>query len=75
MHLLVLDMLLGDGIDGLDTYKKVLEVNPKQKAVVVSGFAETDRVREILTLGTTRYLKKPYTFSELAHAVRSALDS
>jgi len=75
VHLLVLDMLLGDGIDGLDTYKKVLEVNPKQKAVVVSGFAETDRVREILTLGTTRYLKKPYTFSELAHAVRSALDS
>ena len=31
---------------GLDTYKKVLEIHPKQKAIIVSGFSETERVNE-----------------------------
>ncbi|HVN71642.1 MAG TPA: ATP-binding protein, partial [Desulfomonilia bacterium] len=43
--LLVLDMIM-TGIDGLETYKRVLEMNPKQKAVIVTGYSETDRVKE-----------------------------
>ena len=30
-------------IDGLETYQKVLEINRKQKAIIVSGFSETKR--------------------------------
>ena len=28
------------GIDSLETYKRVLEINPKQKAILVSGFSD-----------------------------------
>ncbi len=38
-------MIMDPGIDGLETYRRVLEINPKQKAIIVSGFSETDRVR------------------------------
>jgi YesN/AraC family two-component response regulator len=35
------------GIDGLETYKRVLEINPKQKAIIVRGFPETERARRL----------------------------
>jgi len=38
--LLVLDMIMDPGIDGYETYKRILEFHPKQKALIVSGFSE-----------------------------------
>jgi CheY-like chemotaxis protein len=37
VDLIVLDMIMHPGIDGLDTYRRILEINPKQKAIIVSG--------------------------------------
>ena len=45
--ILVLDMIMAPGIDGLETYQRILEINPKQKAILVSGFSETDRVKRL----------------------------
>jgi PAS domain S-box-containing protein len=72
--LLVLDMIMDPGIDGLDTYKRILQLHPGQKAIIVSGFSETERVREAQRLGARSYIKKPYTLDELGVAVRAALD-
>jgi PAS domain S-box-containing protein len=73
--LLVLDMIMEPGIDGLDTYKKVLEIHPNQKAIITSGFSETDRVREAQRLGATSYIKKPYLLDKIAKVVRDELDN
>ena len=72
--LLLLDMILGPGIDGLDTYRQILAHTPGQKAIIASGFSETERVGEALRLGARQYLKKPYTLAKLGMAVRSGLD-
>ena len=45
VDLLVLDMIMDPGMDGLDTYRRVLEIHPEQKAIIVSGFSESDRVK------------------------------
>jgi CheY-like chemotaxis protein len=71
--LIVLDMIMDPGIDGLDTYKLILEINPKQKAIIVSGFSETDRVNEAQALGAGAYVKKPYLLERLGLAVRKEL--
>ncbi len=47
------------GMDGLDTYKKILEMHPGQKAIIASGFSETDRVKEVESLGAGAYIGKP----------------
>ncbi|MFQ5631431.1 MAG: ATP-binding protein [bacterium] len=73
--LIILDMILEDDFDGLDTYKKILEARQDQRCIIASGFSETDRVREVLSLGSSYYLRKPYTLSELGKAVRLALDT
>jgi PAS domain S-box-containing protein len=72
--LLILDMIMGPGIDGLDTYKKILELHPETKAVIASGFSETDRVQEAQRLGAGQYVKKPYTLEKIGLAVRSELE-
>jgi len=68
--LLVLDMIMSPGMDGLDTYKKILELYPGQKAIIASGFSETHRVRDAQSLGAGEYIKKPYTLEKIGIAVK-----
>jgi DNA-binding NarL/FixJ family response regulator len=62
------------GIDGYETYKSILEFHPKQKAIIVSGFAETKRVKEAQRLGAGAYVKKPFLLRKIGLAVRDELD-
>jgi CheY-like chemotaxis protein len=74
VDLMVLDMIMDPGMDGLDTYRSVLEIHPKQKAIIVSGFSETDRVSTAQKLGAGTYMRKPYIIEKLGLAVRKELD-
>ncbi|MEN6484010.1 MAG: PAS domain S-box protein [Syntrophobacteraceae bacterium] len=73
VDLVVLDMIMEPGMDGLDTYRKIVEIHPRQKAIVVSGFSETERVAEAQALGAGAYVKKPYVMGKLGQAVRNEL--
>ncbi|MBU0984402.1 MAG: response regulator, partial [candidate division Zixibacteria bacterium] len=72
--LLILDMVMPPGIDGAETLRRVLIDNPGQKAIVVSGFSETDRVVEAKRLGAGGFVRKPLSLGALARAVRKELD-
>ena len=72
--LLILDMVMEPGIDGLETYREILKTAPGLKAIIASGFSETERVKEAQTLGAGAYLRKPYTLEKIGLAVRTELD-
>jgi len=74
VDLVVLDMIMDPGMDGLDAYAKILQIHPDQKAIIVSGFAETGRVKEAQSMGAGTYVKKPYVLEKLGLAVRKELD-
>lgn len=71
--LLVLDMIMNPGIDGLETYKKILKFHPGQKAIIASGFSESEQVKEAQKIGAGSYLKKPYSFEKIGLAVKAEL--
>ncbi len=72
--LLVLDMIMDPGIDGLDTYKKILELHPGTKAVIASGMSKSKRVKEAQRLGARQYIKKPYTLEKIGLVIKAELE-
>jgi CheY-like chemotaxis protein len=74
VDLMVLDMIMDPGMDGLDTYRSILEIHPKQKAIIVSGFSESDRLKTAQALGAGTYVRKPYVIERLGLAVQKELD-
>jgi PAS domain S-box-containing protein len=73
VDLIVLDMIMDPGIDGRETYERVIKSHPEQKAVIISGFAETDQVKEAQKLGAGRYIKKPVTLEKIGVAIKEEL--
>ena len=74
VDLIILDMIMEKDFDGLDTFRKIIGFKPGQKALIISGFSQTDRVNEVLRLGAGGYVRKPYTLEILAKAVRQEID-
>jgi len=72
--LVILDMIMDPGIDGLETFRHMLRIAPGQKAIIASGYSESERVREMQRLGAGSYVKKPYTLEKIGMAVRKALN-
>jgi len=72
--LLVLDMIMDPGIDGLETYKRAVQLHPEQKAIIASGFSESENVREAQKIGAGLYIRKPYLLEKIGLAVRAELD-
>jgi signal transduction histidine kinase/ActR/RegA family two-component response regulator len=73
VDLLVLDMIMPPGPDGLETYRQISAIRPGIKAIIASGYSETDRVRKAQELGVGIYIRKPYTIEKIAVAVRNTL--
>ncbi len=73
IDLVLLDMIMAPGINGCITYEQILKIHPQQKAVVVSGFAETEDVQKTLELGAGRFIKKPFSLKELAEAINMVI--
>ncbi len=74
VDLVILDMIMPGGLDGLETYQGILQLYPHQKAIITSGFSESGRVKKLLHLGAGGYVQKPYTMEKLGIAVRAELD-
>ena len=70
----VLDLNLEDGIDGMETFRRMHELRPELVVVMASGFAEDSKIREALNHGARGYLRKPYRIETLGQALRQALD-
>ena len=54
--------------------RKIVELHPDQKAIIASGFSETERVKEAQRLGAGAFIKKPYTLNNIGKAIRHELD-
>jgi len=62
--LVITDVVMPDG-GGKDVIDWVRESRPSTKLLVISGYAEDDRVRRGLRAGELPFLRKPYSASEL----------
>ncbi len=75
VDLIILDMIMDPGINGCKTYEEIIKIHPGQKAIIASGFSETEDVKLAQSLGAGQYIKKPYTLEKLGLAVKAAIQA
>ena len=73
VDLILLDMIMDPGINGRETYERIIKIHPNQKAIIVSGYAETTDVKKIQKLGAGKYIKKPLTLERLGLVIKEGL--
>ncbi len=73
IKLTIIDMIMPK-LGGLETFLKLKEINSYVKALLSTGYSQTERVQEILNSGVKGFIKKPYNANELLLKVRGVLD-
>ena len=74
VELIIIDMLMEPGMNGRQTYEEIIKLYPDQKAIIVSGFTESDDVKETIKLGAGGFIKKPYSINELSRVIKETLN-
>ncbi|WP_300455189.1 response regulator [Desulfobacula sp.] len=72
--LIILDMIMTPSISGLETYQRIKKINPDQKAIIASGFSESEDVLMAQDLGAGSFIKKPYTLLDMGIAIKEELE-
>ena len=53
------------GMDGLEAFEAIKEINPEAIVIMMSGFPVEDEIREAMNLGATDHIKKPFDVNEV----------
>jgi signal transduction histidine kinase/ActR/RegA family two-component response regulator len=73
--LMLVEMIMESGIDGMETFKQIAEILPKVKAVLTGRYTEIEILTQAEEMGITRFLKKPYTMQTLGMTVKEEMEN
>ena len=60
-------------MNGRETYDQIIKIHPNQKAIIISGYAETDEVKKTQKLGAGKFIKKPFALAKIGLAIKEEL--
>jgi CheY-like chemotaxis protein len=73
IHLVILDWAMA-GLDGADTYRRLREINPQVKAVLMSGYQRSEEIETLVSEGVKAFVSKPFQIDKLIRTVYQALE-
>ncbi len=68
----VLMDLVMDGMDGIETTRRLMEELPDSKVIVLTSYLDDDKLYPVIEAGAFSYLLKTSRASEIAEAIRAA---
>jgi CheY-like chemotaxis protein len=74
IDLVLTDVVMPEGMSGVELAKRLLPVKPALKIIFASGYSMDELDTDFLSKGHASFLQKPYTHVTLAKAVRECLD-
>jgi two-component system response regulator AtoC len=69
---IILDIRLPD-TSGLDVLRRIMEVDPEAKVIMITAFHDMETTIEAMRLGAYDYIHKPLDVDELDHAITKGL--
>ncbi|MBA3011679.1 MAG: sigma-54 dependent transcriptional regulator [Proteobacteria bacterium] len=74
LDLIILDMRL-PGIDGMETYKRIKNIDSKLPVIIVTAFGTTEIAIEATKLGAYDYVLKPFDVAEMLNLIKQAIEA
>lgn len=72
-HLLICDLTIENGVGGVETMRRLLQIDPNVLAIVSSGYSDAPAMSSPAAFGFKGVLPKPYAPTELRAAVHRIL--
>ncbi|MDH3972941.1 MAG: response regulator [Deltaproteobacteria bacterium] len=72
-HLILMDICLGLGIDGVEAAKEILEIDNKIKIIFISGYGDDATIKRIEELGAYQLVAKPVTIKRLMEIIEKEM--
>ncbi len=69
----ILDLTIRGGMGGLETIRKLVDIDPGVKAIVSSGYSDDNAIANFEEHGFKAFLKKPYNMRELQSVLQAVL--
>ncbi|UCH23862.1 MAG: PAS domain S-box protein, partial [Deltaproteobacteria bacterium] len=71
--LVTLDMIMPE-ISGKDTFEQLKQINPDIKVLLISGYSSNEQVKEIMGLGCSAFLQKPFDIFRLSQKINQVMN-
>jgi CheY-like chemotaxis protein len=74
VDLLLTDMVMPEGISGIELARRMRESKPSLKVILASGYSLEDFESDFALDENSAFIQKPFTYGSLMRAVRESLD-
>ena len=75
VDLLISDIIMPGGLNGYELAEQATVINPQLKVIMASGYSESALAGNSKKNFSAIFLNKPYSLAELAHQVKTVLES
>ncbi len=72
--IVILDMKI-PGMDGLEILRRLKEMNPNIKVIMMTAYGELDMINEAMKLGAITHFAKPFDIDEVRDVIKKQLVS
>jgi len=74
VDIIIIDMILKD-MNGKELFGKLKEINENAKGILTSGYETSEQIRNMLSVGLSGFLKKPFNKKDLVKIIRKSVNS
>lgn len=71
--IIILDLTIKGGMDGVEAFQHIKQINPNVKAILATGYADQKFIKKFSELGFTSILQKPFAFDNLIQIIQKSL--
>ncbi len=73
VDLVLLDLVMGPGLNGYETYEQLILIDPKIKAIITSGCLDEGDIEKLQSLELDEFVQKPYSLETLGFTIKKEL--